>query len=194
MPLTRDLSKQHGVPCFFPKMNQNWSCSEMFQCDTEGTCAHYHNHTPAHTHTHQVISVLPSHLSSVHNNMQKTLQFSSGISVTVTAELLQPKEEEERKWKVGSGYIPKRMSASPTLLQLCILLLLSHTHAHMVGGHAGRAVLRLTAEGNLLADNGQRWKAIGRTAWLWLPLLSLSHSILSLYLHCTPEKGGCRRT
>lgn len=124
-------------------------------------------HLLTHTHIHQVISVLPSHLSSVHNNMQKTLQFSCGISVTVTAELLKQKkkeEEEERKWKVGSGYIPKRMSASPTLLQLCVLLLLSYTHARMVGGHAGRAVLRLTAERNILADNGQRWKAIGRTA------------------------------
>lgn len=136
-------------------------CTGVTQ-NTQRTHAHYHSHTP-HSRTHRLVSVLPSRLSSGHNSMQKTLQFSCGISVTVTPELLQPKKNHTKRRERGSGslevnYIPKRMAWYNTLL------LLSYTHARMAGGHAGRAIPRLTAEANLLADNGQRCKAAGRTA------------------------------
>lgn len=151
------------IVSFFSKKESEFKL--LRKCHTEVTCAYYHNHTPAPKCSYQFVFVLPSsHLPSVHNNMQKTLQFFCGISVAVTLELLKQKKEK-RKWKVGSGLHPKaHASASRTPLQLCALLLFGCTYARTAGGHAGRAVLRLTAEANILADNGQRSKATGRTA------------------------------
>lgn len=129
--------------------------------------------------------------------MQKTLQFFCGISVAVILELLRTKKER-RSWSSGVDYIPKNMSASPTFLQLCVLPLLSFTHARMAGEHVKRAVLCLIADANILADNGQRRESSGKNRLtLTPPSPSHSHSVLSLHLHCAPERrkdvGGPKR-
>ncbi len=74
--------------------------------------ATWHNRSaPYDTHTHtlhtKVHMVLPSHWTSVHNNMQKTLPVLCGIRIGVAAKLLKGRESRRGRKKSEMDHIPQ---------------------------------------------------------------------------------------
>lgn len=171
--------------------------------DATTTCAAtLHNHiAPCDTHTCRVVHtkvhihsmVLPSHWTSVHNNMQKTLQVLCGIRIGVAAKLLKERKSRWGRRESEADHIPRYALPAEHCGGLPYRSLWARdSYAHMGIRHAGRNTLCFVAGWGISADSSR--KGTPPNGGFSLSVFSLSISLSpSLSLIQQKEEAGTER-
>lgn len=156
--------------------------------DATTTCvATWHNRSPPcdthtctlHTKVHTYGMVLPSHWTSVHNNMQKTLQVLCGIRTGVAAKLRTGWNSRRGRKESETDHIPRCTLPAEHCGGLPYPSLWARdSYSHMGFRHAGRTMLFVAGWG-ISADSSRKSTPPHRGFSLSVFSLSLSLSLFN---------------